>query len=78
MAQRSNGEKTEKELLQEISGKLDKAIALLAMQGKSNGESLKILSGLGLTSTEIGLLLGKPPGTIRRLKSTRAKKKRKK
>jgi len=78
MATGSRRELTERELLKEIIDKLDKAIALLAIQGKSNGESLKILSGLGLTSAEIGLFLGKPPGTVRRLKSTGATRKRKK
>ena len=47
-------EKSEKELLKEISEKLDKIIALIVMQGKDVDTQIKILRGLKLEWDEIG------------------------
>jgi hypothetical protein len=63
-------EKTEKQLLEEINEKLNKLIALNAIQGKSKQEQIKILSSLGFTNVEISKLTAIPKGTV---DSTRAK-----
>jgi len=54
----SEKEKTEKDLLAEISQKLDKIIALLAIQGKDENTQIRILKKLGFDAEEIGKLLG--------------------
>lgn len=51
-------EKSEKELLEEISKKLDKIIAILAIQGKDEDDQIRILKRLGFMADEIGKLLG--------------------
>ena len=51
-------EKSEKELLEEISKKLDKIIAILAIQGKDEDAQIRILKRLGFMADEIGKLLG--------------------
>ncbi len=51
-------EKSEKELLEEINEKLDKIIALLAIQGKDENTQIQILKKLGFEAEEIGKLLG--------------------
>jgi DNA-directed RNA polymerase specialized sigma24 family protein len=53
------------ELLQEISKKLDKLIALYAIQGKNQSEQANILKGLGFTYKEINQLTGIPEGTLK-------------
>lgn len=54
-----NKEKTEKELLQEISNKLDKIPAALAIQNINNkNEKIMILKKGGFTSAEIAPLVG--------------------
>jgi hypothetical protein len=49
-------DKTEKQILEEINEKLDKLIALNAIQGKNKQEQIKILSSLGFTNVEISRL----------------------
>ena len=58
-------EMTEKDLLAEISRKLDRLIGIIAIQGKDVSTQIKILTDLGLPSTEIGPLLGIRPGSVR-------------
>ena len=50
--------KSEKELLEEISGKLDKIIGVLAIQGKEEDTQIRILKKLGFQPEEVGKLLG--------------------
>ena len=66
-------EKTEKEILLEISDKLDKLIGLSAIQGKTKEEQIKILHQLGFTSKAIGMFTGIPEGTVGRIRSTKLK-----
>ena len=61
-----NKKKTVEELLEEISGKLDKLTGLLVIQGKEENQQIKILTTFGFNSNEIGNLLGLPAGTVRR------------
>jgi len=70
-------EKSEKEILQEISEKLDKIIGLIATQNKPRIEQLKILDGLGFSSVNIGKMLGIHDGTVRGMLFTFKKKKTK-
>ncbi|MGD0035881.1 MAG: hypothetical protein ABSC53_01130 [Bacteroidota bacterium] len=53
------------ELLQEISKKLDKLIALYAIQGKNPNDQANILKGLGFTYKETSQLTGTPEGTLK-------------
>jgi flagellar motor switch protein FliG len=63
-------DKTEKQILEEINEKLNKLIALNAVQGKNKVEQIKILASLGFTNVEISKLTAIPKGTV---DSTRAK-----
>jgi len=58
----------------EVIERLDKIIALLAIQGKEKDEQIKILHTLGYTSKMISELTGIPAGTIGRIRSTKLKK----
>jgi len=51
-------EKSEKELLEEISGKLDKILGVLTIQGNEEDAQIKILKKLGFQPEEVGKLLG--------------------
>ena len=62
-------EKSTNELLEEISEKLDKILALLAIQGQNEDEKIRILKKLGFTSKLTGDLLGLTESTIRNRKS---------
>jgi len=66
-------EKSEKELLEEISGKLDKLIGILAIQGKNEDDTIKILKKLGFTSEETGTLVGLTDAAVRMRKSWKEK-----
>jgi len=66
----AKNDKTEKQILEEISNKLSKLIALSAIQGKAKVEQIKILTTLEFSNSEISKLTGIPKGTI---DSTRAK-----
>lgn len=57
-------DKTEKQILEEINEKLNKLIALSAVQGKNKQEQVKILSSIGFTNVEISKLTGIPKGTV--------------
>jgi hypothetical protein len=66
-------EKTEKDLLVEISKKLDSLIGIMATQGKDRDEKINILASLGFSNSEISKLIGVPKGTV---DSVRAKSKK--
>jgi Holliday junction resolvasome RuvABC DNA-binding subunit len=67
-------DKTEKQILLEISEKLDKMLAVTAVQGKSKEEQIKILVALGYSNTEISELTAIPLGTVCRLRANMAKR----
>jgi len=60
----------------EIIERLDKIIALLAIQGKEKNDQIKILHSLGFTSKVISEITGIPEGTVGRIRSTKLKKRR--
>lgn len=51
-------------LLTEISAKLDKLIAFIAIQNKERDEKIKILVSLGFTNSQISELTEIPKGTV--------------
>ena len=51
-------------ILAEISEKLDKLIAISAIQGKERDDKIKILVSLGFTNAKISNLAGIPKGTV--------------
>jgi DNA-directed RNA polymerase specialized sigma24 family protein len=55
----------EPEVLSEISAKLDKLVALFAIQGKPENQQVAILKSLGFTYEEISGLTGIPEGTLK-------------
>jgi Holliday junction resolvasome RuvABC DNA-binding subunit len=57
-------EKTEKQILMEISKKLDNLIGVIAIQGKSRDEQIKVLVSLGFSNAEISKITGVPKGTV--------------
>ncbi len=62
-------EKSEKELLKEISEKLDKLIGILAIQGKNKDEQIRILKKFGFPSNLTGILVGMKESAVRNRKS---------
>jgi hypothetical protein len=58
---------TEAQLLVEISGKLDRLVAILAAQGKARERQVEILAAAGSDSTFIGSVVGLDPRTIRNM-----------
>lgn len=62
-------EKNEKDLLKEISGKLDRLIAFTAIQGKDTDTQIDILTKLGFKSPEIGPFIGLHPDAVRQRRS---------
>ena len=58
-------EKSEKELLGEISKKIDKLIAIVSLQGKTEDQQLAILKELGFTSKEASVFTGISYSSIR-------------
>ena len=59
----------------EVIEKLDIIIGLLASQGKEKEEQIKVLSSLDFTSETIEKITGIPAGTVRRIRTTKLKKK---
>jgi hypothetical protein len=51
-------QKTEFQLLAEISSKLDRVIGLLAISGRDQNDQIRILKGLGFEWGEIGTMVG--------------------
>ena len=58
---------TEAEILSEISGKLDRLVAVLAAQGKARERQVEILAAAGNDSTFIGTVVGLDSRTIRNM-----------
>jgi len=61
----SKKEKTEKDLLLEISLKLDKILGVLAIQNKKEDIQIRILKNLGFSSSQAGAILGINPSSLR-------------
>jgi DNA-directed RNA polymerase specialized sigma24 family protein len=55
----------EVDLLSDIGAKLDKLIALFAVQGKPEDKQASIVKSLGFTYKEISDLTGIPEGTLK-------------
>lgn len=64
---------TKKDLLQQISRKLDKLTGLLALQNKPLDKQITILTSLSLSSFAIGAILDKSPDYVRTLRSAKRK-----
>ena len=67
------------EILKSIEQKLDSILKLLALQHiekKPKEEQANILLGLGMTSSEVGKILGKSDSTIRNQKKQAKDKKK--
>jgi DNA-directed RNA polymerase specialized sigma24 family protein len=62
------------DLLTQISRKLDRLIALIAVQGKDEAKQIAILKSLGLTYNEISDLTGIPEGTLKSRDHNKRKK----
>jgi hypothetical protein len=58
-------QKTERELLGEISSKLDRVVGLLATAGKEAGDQIRILRYVGFDWNEIGQFVGLKPDAAR-------------
>jgi hypothetical protein len=67
-------DKTERQLLSEISAKLDRVAALIAIQNKEPAAQIRVLSKMGIPSGDIGALLDRSPATIRWSRTTRMKR----
>lgn len=65
-------DKTERELLVEISQKLDRLVAVTAAQGKDADTQIGILRGFGFDWTFIGSFIGLQPEAAR-MRHTRSK-----
>ncbi len=70
-----NVEKTERELLAEVSQKLDRLIGLMVIQGKDLEAQINALYALGFNSATIGALVGLSDSTVRNRKLRRKTKK---
>ena len=57
-------EKTERQLLAEISEKLDNLIGIVAIQGRDKEEQVKILTSLEFSNALISKVAGIPKGTV--------------
>lgn len=67
------------EILKSIEGKLESVLKILALQyveNKPKTDQANILLNLGMTSTEVGKILGKADSTIRRQKQNAKNKKK--
>jgi hypothetical protein len=70
-------DKTQTELLEEISGRLNKVIGLLAIQGKAQDDQIDILTALGFDSKTAGLFIGMSGDAVRKRRSDQKKKRQK-
>ena len=57
-------EKSDNELLQEISGKLSELTAVVGITGKGKDEQVAYLVSLGFTNAEISRITAIPKGTV--------------
>jgi len=73
---------TEIDILKNIEEKIDRLTGVMAIQGKEQDIQIKILTGLGYSSTEIAPLVGTTPENVRirifRTKSKSSKSAKKK
>lgn len=69
----AKNEKTEKDVLMEISQKLDRLIGILAIQDKDRDDKISILVSLGFSNSEISKLIGVPKGTVDSIRAKRKK-----
>jgi hypothetical protein len=60
--------RSEMELLAEISHKIDMLMGVIAIQGKNAQTQVSILTKIGLSGPEIGVLLDKSPDAVRHLR----------
>ena len=58
--------KSERDLLADISAKLDRVAALIAIQGKEQDEQISVLTSLGFDSKAIGLFVGISGDAVRK------------
>lgn len=65
----SKKEKSEKELLEEISAKLDKLIGVLAISGKDPKKQIEILKGLGFSIAETSTITGQTLDVVKKERS---------
>ena len=66
-------EKTERQLLEEINGRLGQITGLLAVQGKAQDEQIRILTAMGFDLKTIGLFVGMSGDAVR-MRRTRKKR----
>jgi hypothetical protein len=62
-------DRTERDLLEEISTKLDRVVAVLAAQDKPRNTQMDILTAAGFDSGFIGTVVGLHPGAVRKYQS---------
>lgn len=58
-------DKTERELLEGISGKLDRLIAIVATQGRTQDEQIRVLRNYGYDWKFVGAATGLKPDAAR-------------
>jgi predicted RNA-binding protein Jag len=68
-------EKSDNQLLQEISEKLSELIALIGITGKQKSEQIKYLVEFGFSNANIARLIGVPKGTVDTIRASQKKKK---
>lgn len=69
-------QKSDNELLQEISNKLSELIALNGISRMERDDQIKYLANFGFSNSEIARLTGHPKGTIDMIRAKFAKKKK--
>lgn len=69
---------SEKQLLEQISDRLDKLILIVALQSRPKEEQIKHLSKLGYSNAEMASMLAIPKGTIDSIRANLSKEERKK
>ena len=69
--------KTETQLLEEISDRLNQMVGLIAIQGKPQDDQIDILTTLGFDSTRVGLFVGMSGDAVRKRRSNLKKKRQK-
>lgn len=69
--------KTDQELLQEISSKLSELIAINGIAGKDKEEQIKYLVNFGFSNSDIARLIGIPKGTVDSIRAKNSKLKKK-
>lgn len=62
--------KSDNELLQEISAKLSDIFGIMSIAGKDRQEQVKHLVSLGFTNADIARITGMPKGTVDGIRAT--------